>query len=64
MSREIFTGRSSEEKAPLPEFPGTTEPGDDWFDGNELVRDWSVGRWTDVSELFMNRSTAIKVADE
>lgn len=48
-------------------FAGDAEPGDDWFDGTELVRDWSDGvefdwlcgvkmddMWSDVFELYMD----------
>lgn len=70
-----MTGRSSGEKAPLTVFRCNTEPGGDWFDGNELVRDWSDGiefdwlcemddTWSDVFELFMDSLAPIKVVGE
>lgn len=74
VSCEILTGRSSGGKAPLTVFPGDAEPDDDWFEGAELVRDWSEGAWLcdvkldelwcDVLGLFMDLLAAIKVVGE
>lgn len=77
MSSEILTGCSSGEKAPLTLFAGEAEPGDDRFNGAELVRDWSDGVefvWlydakmddtgSDVFELFMDCVTAIEAVGE
>lgn len=64
---ETLTGRSSE-KALLAAFPWNAQPGDDWFDRSELVRDWSDGvlfEWScDVllDDMWTDVLAVIKVA--